>query len=100
SPQKLSKNQKAHELPCIFLDLVSNYKDQELNICGMPPNSEHWRNANAPAIAMKLKALQDFILELKDRDLSEFSICVNHYNQVVHADYFYQHLLVSKSCRK
>ncbi|KAF0408910.1 hypothetical protein F8M41_008430 [Gigaspora margarita] len=53
------------------------------------------RNANAPAAATKLEALQDFIPELKDHNLSEFSICVNYYNQVVCADYFYQHLLGS-----
>jgi len=61
------------------------------------PKSEHWRNANAPAVAKKLEAFQYLIPELRDRQFSQFSICVNHYNQVIANDNFYQHLLGSSS---
>ncbi|CAG8770636.1 4407_t:CDS:1, partial [Racocetra fulgida] len=36
---------KAKELPCIFLDLISNYGDQGLSACGMS-QSGHWKKAN------------------------------------------------------
>ncbi|CAG8808496.1 1729_t:CDS:1, partial [Dentiscutata erythropus] len=89
---------KAKELPCIFLDLVRNYSSRGLNVCGMP-KSDHWRNANAPSAASKLEALKDLISELSDRQFSQFSLCVNHYNQVVVSDHFYQQLLGSSSNR-
>ncbi|CAG8833752.1 14040_t:CDS:1, partial [Cetraspora pellucida] len=44
------------ELPCIFLDLIRNYKDQGLNNCRMPSNLEHWRNADGSLAARKLEA--------------------------------------------
>ncbi|CAG8750468.1 10196_t:CDS:2, partial [Ambispora leptoticha] len=91
-----NQGSKAKDLPCIFLDLVRYYSDQGLNVCGMP-KSEHWRNANAPAAARKLEAFQDLIPELRDQQFSQFSICVNHYNQVIANDNFYQHLLDSSS---
>ncbi|CAG8753626.1 12561_t:CDS:1, partial [Dentiscutata erythropus] len=87
---------KAKDLLCIFLDLVRYYSDQSLNVCGMS-KLDYWRNADALVVTRKLRVFQDLIPELKDRQFSEFSICVNHYNQIVANDNFYQHLLGSSS---
>ncbi|CAG8739240.1 6957_t:CDS:1, partial [Dentiscutata erythropus] len=61
---------KVKDLPCIFFNLVHYYKDQSLSTCDIPPNSEHWRNANTPAVTKKLQAFQDLIPELRDRQFS------------------------------
>ncbi|CAG8739086.1 20332_t:CDS:2 [Dentiscutata erythropus] len=83
---------KVKELPYIFIDLVSKYNDLGLSVCGMS-RLGHWKKANGPAATKKLNAFQDFIPELRDREFSQFSICVNYYNQTIVNNLFYQHLL-------
>ncbi|CAG8570377.1 7080_t:CDS:1, partial [Scutellospora calospora] len=79
---------QAKELSYIFLDLVSNYSDQGLSNYKIL-KSGYWKKASSQVVIKKLEAFQNLILELRDQEFSQFSICVNYYNQIVVTDYFY-----------
>ncbi|RIB29662.1 hypothetical protein C2G38_2154751 [Gigaspora rosea] len=69
-----NSKKEAKELPCLFEFLVKDYPKSELAKCETPENQK-WRNANAPMVVNKAKALVKYLpkLSLLFDSLNEYS---------------------------
>ncbi|CAG8736423.1 2924_t:CDS:2, partial [Acaulospora morrowiae] len=85
---------KPEALPCIFSKIVTKYnKEIGLSFCETK-KKQTWRNASAPEAIRRLELFTDFIPELTDFLLESYhySICQQHYNEIVSKNQFYQRL--------
>jgi len=87
--------QLAKTLPCLFKDIVDKYPESQLRPC--KTDSQTWKHASAPAAVVRINKLAKYFPELSllNNCLEDYSICVNHYNQIVATNNFYQSLLNS-----
>jgi hypothetical protein len=87
--------QPAKTLPCLFKDIVDKYPKSQLRPC--KTDSQTWKHASAPAAVERVNKLAKYFPELSllNNCLGNYSLCINHYNQVVATDNFYQNLLNS-----
>src|SRR6266511_5346337 len=81
-------------LPCLFKDIVDQYPESQLQPC--KTESQKWKHASAPAAVVRINKLAKYFSELSllNNCLENYSICVNHYNQIVATNNynFYQSL--------
>lgn len=84
---------RAKDLPCLFADLVEKYNGVGLKTCETK-ESQKWRHASNQETAKRLTLYHDYIPELFNfhSNLETYSVCENHYNQIIVANHFYQHI--------
>lgn len=89
-----SSKQFARNLPCIFENLVTGYKDKGLRECETK-KTQKWRHASSQEAANRLSLYHNFFPELASlqTSLETYSLCEKHYNQIVASTHFYQFLL-------
>jgi hypothetical protein len=90
--------QLAKTLSCLFKDIADKYPESQLRPC--KTDSQTWKHASAPAAVVRINKLAKYFpkLSLLNNCLEDYSICVNHYNQIVATNNFYQSLLNSDPC--
>jgi hypothetical protein len=81
----------------LFKDIVDQYPESQLQPC--KTDLQTWKHASAPAAVVRINKLAKYFSELSllNNCLENYSICVNHYNQIVATNNynFYQSLLNS-----
>lgn len=87
--------QPAYTLPCLFKDIVDKYPESQLRPC--KTDSLTWKHASSSAAAERINEIAKYFPELFLLNLENFSLCVNHYNQIVATKNFVQNLLISDS---
>lgn len=81
---------RARDLPCIFANLVDNYRTIGLKTCETK-ESQAWRHASTQEAAKRLTQYHNYIPELASlhSSLKSYSICERHYNQIISTKFYH-----------